>query len=458
MSWRGDGLRKKPNGYWYWRRVHPVTGKRIEKATGSKNKRIASKRATEWDEQLERECAGLKNYDWARLKILELVPQFLADWGTGNSEDWVRQRETELRRAVRELKLVVVADLDDVGALDRRTRRIERSDSILSRSYQQPLRTFSKWLAENNRVTERDLLANWKKIQYESTSSRSAVLPEDLARGFLAASEIDVARRRHPLRPVLTTLLTTAPRVSALISRDVDDLIERTYRGQPRYRIDYGEGCKKKRRGKGALDPVSWSEICRVIGTRRVGPLFLSPKGSRWSKERLLDAWREAYCLGFVSTHCQSWPYRERMLIVASLLEGRVKAHKGGKAPTRPETVSRRLALKKRITVAFDRLSEAWEERSSIDVHTFRMTHRTWAEAVGVPAVLIDLQLGHAVAEEGSLNVLKAVVASRTGRKHYLDDQSELLDTTPSAVAVRGLLDEAFALIAAQRASQTATA
>ncbi|MBL4846975.1 MAG: hypothetical protein JKY65_15760 [Planctomycetes bacterium] len=135
-----------------------------------------------------------------------------------------------------------------------------------------------------------------------------------------------------------------------------------------------------------------------------------------------------------------------------------MKSNKGGRAPVKLQAVERRLALRKRVERAFGQLHDDWLERKTVDVHTFRMTHRTWAEAVGVPAVLIDLQLGHAVAEEGSLNVLKAVVASRTGRKHYLDDQSELLDPTPSAVAVRGLLDEHLAEIEgkAQRRATTA--
>lgn len=458
MRWRTNGLRRKPNGYYYWRRVHPVTGKRRERATKTRNERIACRKAAQWDEELEREAAGLKNYDWARRKIADLVPAFLADWGADLSPEWVKQREAELWRAIRELKLVVVADLDDLGALDRRLKRLGQPDSVLSRSYQQPLRTFSKWLAENNRVTERDLLGNWKKIPYEPRRTRQAVLPEDMARSFLAASEIDQARNRHPLRPVLTALLATAPRIGALISRDVDDLVERTHRGEARYRIDYGEGCKKKRRGKGALDPASWAEIKSAVGDRTKGPLLLSPKGARLSKERVLDAWREAHCLGLVTQHFPAYPYRERMLIAASLLSGTVKLHKGGRSPVKPQAVESRLSLKKRIEGAFEQLHDDWLDRRRVDVHSFRMIHRTWAEAAGVPAVLIDLQLGHAVADEGSLNVLKAVVAGRTGRKHYLDDQSELLDPTPSAVAVRGLLDEALIALLGETERSTASA
>lgn len=92
-----------------------------------------------------------------------------------------------------------------------------------------------------------------------------------------------------------------------------------------------------------------------------------------------------------------------------------------------------------------------WTQRlHGIDVHAFRKTHQTWAEAQGVPAVLIDKQLGHAVAGGSQLDVFRAVramTASRVGRKHYLDMGSKLLDPTPSAEAVRGLLDEAVAAL-----------
>lgn len=445
MRWRSDGLQKKKNGYWYYRRVHPVTGKRLCRATGTKNKRVAARKATQWDDELEREAAGLKNYEWAKLEIANLIPQFISDWGSSVGEDWAKQRERELHRAIRVLKLTVVADLDDVGALDRRVRSLDEPEATKSRAYQQPLRALSKWMATNNQITERDLLANWKKIAYEPKRNRQAVLPEEMARSLLAASEIDEARERYPLRPALTALLITAPRVGALISRDVSDLRQRTYRGEVRYRIDYGQGIKNKRRGRGALDPVSWAEVLATLGDRTEGPLLLSPKGCRWSDDRLIDAWREAYCLGFVTSHYPGMPFRERMLVVASLKRGTVCTHKGGRAPSRPDTVKRREALARRIEAAYRRLEEDWDVRRRVDVHSFRMTHRTWAEAAGVPAVLIDLQLGHAEVDERSLNVLKAVVASRTGRKHYLDDQSELLDPTPSAVAVRGLLDEAIA-------------
>jgi hypothetical protein len=88
----------------------------------------------------------------------------------------------------------------------------------------------------------------------------------------------------------------------------------------------------------------------------------------------------------------------------------------------------------------------------------FRKTHQTWAEAQGIPAVLIDKQLGHSVGSKG-LDVFKAVRAlsggSRTGRKHYLDLGSKLLDPTPSAAAVRGLVNEALAALTPAATSPT---
>lgn len=90
-----------------------------------------------------------------------------------------------------------------------------------------------------------------------------------------------------------------------------------------------------------------------------------------------------------------------------------------------------------------------WELRMNveglpIDVHTLRMTHRTWSEAMGVPPALIDKQLGHAGAQaQRALEVHRRLAGSLTGRKHYLDLNSALVDASRSAAAVRELLDTA---------------
>jgi hypothetical protein len=88
-----------------------------------------------------------------------------------------------------------------------------------------------------------------------------------------------------------------------------------------------------------------------------------------------------------------------------------------------------------------------------VDVHALRKTHRSWAQARGVPPVLIDKQLGHA--DPGEFEVMRALAGSETGRKHYLDLGSELFDAGKSAQAVRELLEEAVGRVTTKTSRRT---
>ena len=201
-----------------------------------------------------------------------------------------------------------------------------------------------------------------------------------------------------------------------------------------------------KRRGYGALNAKT-AQSRDHVGPRKEGPLFLAADGGRYAKERFLDVWRQAFSLGTIDALLPDESEENRFLARAALLAGRVKVSRGG-SRLRDET-SRRAELETRIMKLVGKVREKWAEAMvGVNVHAFRKTHQTWAEAQGVPAVLIDKQLGHAVGSKG-LNVFKAVRAlssgSRTGRKHYLDLGSKLLDPAPCAEAVRSLLDAAVA-------------
>jgi hypothetical protein len=91
-----------------------------------------------------------------------------------------------------------------------------------------------------------------------------------------------------------------------------------------------------------------------------------------------------------------------------------------------------------------------------VDVHAFRKTHQTWAEAQGIPAVLIDKQLGHSVGSKG-LDVFKAVRALSSRVSHRAEalpgSRVEAPRPDPSAEAVRSLLDAAVAELAGWCAS-----
>lgn len=188
-------------------------------------------------------------------------------------------------------------------------------------------------------------------------------------------------------------------------------------------------------------------KLHNYVGDRRKGPLFLSATGLRFDRLRLLDLWMEIFGLGVMTELLPEVERKDRILTNRALLHGKVQVNRGG-SRLRKETRAKLLDKERRITGLVERVREEWTRRlTGIDVHAFRKTHQTWAEAQGVPAVLIDKQLGHAVAGGSQLDVFRAVramSASRVGRKHYLDLGSKLLDPTPSAEAVRGLLDQAL--------------
>ena len=85
------------------------------------------------------------------------------------------------------------------------------------------------------------------------------------------------------------------------------------------------------------------------------------------------------------------------------------------------------------------------DRTEGLDVHSFRTTHRTWAEIQGVHPVIIDKQLGHTTPGGGAaLDAARSILASKTGRKHYLDVSLALFEARRSAEAVRELFDRAL--------------
>lgn len=66
-------------------------------------------------------------------------------------------------------------------------------------------------------------------------------------------------------------------------------------------------------------------------------------------------------------------------------------------------------------------------------------------DALGVEGIVVDKQLGHAErGETESIEAMRGIAGSETGRRHYTDMRSKLIDAAPSACAVRSLLDEAI--------------
>ncbi len=395
---------------------------------------------------------GIKVYDsWSR-PLKPLVAEWFADQRRQDSppqERWLKQKEKLLARALADLKLTVAADLTDVGAIDRKLKALGHGDATLRRRYQDPLRQFSAWLAENGRHLERDPLSVWKPISYSKESIHRAFGPDEVARALVAADWLDVIHhRKHPIRITFELLLVTAPRVEALVERDVAH-----YRADQR-RIDYGEGVGKKLRGQGKLDDATAVALEASLADRKNGPLVLSPRGGRISKRNLLRWWKEAFGLGAV---WGLWPAGKVWDVNVGHLVNQALLSASGEACVpkhgNPDLVSvgtrrARRALTQRVQKLADELRADWEEQMvGVTVHAFRHTHQTWARAAGIDQVLINLQVGwKASAGPDDFDALR-IAASATGLKRYLDARSKLLDSRISAVAVRGILDEALELV-----------
>lgn len=452
-SLAGTGLYKDSrSGKYYWRKVDVRTGKRIKRCTHQTRRALAIRVATQYEQELREEQAGLRSMSSWRVELRPLADAWLEEQEGELSGRSLAQKRAEVSRALRVLRLEVAADLNDLASLDERLRRLVRQGKVASwtsarRSYQAPLRQFSKWLAANGRHLDRDPLASWALLREpkgKARPRRRAYLPARVARAFRALDWLDRERgRQHPQRPVFLAMLVTAPRGGAFVSRDVGDL------DLEAGRIRYGEDVRNKRKGAGALDPTTAEELRRYVSGRAHGPLFLSPRGGRYQTKRLLLVWREAFSLGLV---LELLPAAEQIdgalahLVSLRLLSGRLSVSRGGnpRIVTKETREARRL-LGERVERLARLLEDDWQEALGTgDLHSFRMTHRTWGEAKGVPPVLIDRQLGHSGAEaERSLEAFKLIAGSKTGRGHYLDLASSLLDAGRSAAAVRELLDSA---------------
>lgn len=441
-----------------WRKTHPITKRRITRSTGTDVLEYALIKAKEFNDELEREVAGIKNYDgWTR-ELAPLVSEWFSDQrnqDTPPQEVWLKQKESVVRRALKQLRLERAADLTDVGKLDMRLKALGKPDATLRRRYQDPLKQFSQWLAENCRYLERDPLLVWKTISYEAEEKHRAYGPDEVARALVAADWLDrINGRDHTLRPVFTVLLVTASRIAAFASRDVEHYLA----GEGR--IDFGRGRGKKGRGQGKLDPTTDAELRAYLADRVRGPLFLSPRGCRLIKRNALRWWQEAFGLGLV---WELWPEADwdvelGHLVNQTLISGSVRIRAAGN-PRRlkDDTKRKRKKLKGRVGAIAEALRDQWEARMHrVTLHSFRHTHETWARALGVDQVLINLQVGWRVSGRHGDALEVRRIASTTGLSRYLDAQSKLLDARKSAAAVRGLLDEAQARVEQQRGARSA--
>lgn len=443
-SLAGTHLFVKPStGIYWWRRKDPQTGKRLKRTTNSRVLEVALKKAQEFEKEFEQRVAGLTVVDGWQLELLPLAEEWFVAEAHTHSELWAPQKRRHLLRALDLLELRRARDLDNVARLHDRLLALPRfTRTTKRRAFQETLKQFSGWLAANKRYLDRDPLAHWTPIKPDPPKKRRrSLLPDEMARAILAMERLDAHYGRRPQRCLLVTLLVAGPRVGALLARDVEHLDRRNAR------IDLGANVGKKRRGAASLDPKTLAELEAYLDGRTEGPLFLAARGGRPTPHKVLDQVREAFGLAFVD---ELWPAEVKhaldvaMLVNCTLLHGAVPKLAGNPKLITEDTHAERAELEERVVAIAREIQREWNGRMrGVDVHALRKTHRSWAQARGVPPVLIDKQLGHA--DPGEFEVLRALAGSETGRKHYLDLGSELFDAGRSAQAVRDLLEEAMA-------------
>jgi hypothetical protein len=451
-------------GIYVWRRTDEKTGRRVKRSTGTPSFVFALKRAADFEDDYQRVVAGLTVYDCWKKELRPLAEKWMKQQERELGAAFYVQKRMRLYRALDTLKLKFAADLENVAKLHDRLLALEGDEisrTTLRRCYQDVLRQFAAWLAQNGRYLDRNPLATWDPIKLTQAARRThrrAFLPDQVARALLASDRLDeIHKRKHVQRPIFLALLVTAARTGALVSREVEHLSP--------VRINLGPDVGKKRRGAAALDPGTALDLATYVGSRKTGRLFLSADSTAIAMNKLRSYWRKAFSLGVVDA---LWPADEpgglelAHYVSASLLAGRPRVSKGGN----PQRIKRetdklleRRALEARVTGLMQRLHAEWSQQmEGLDVYSLRMTHRTWAEYKGVPAILIDKQLGHANNNAaGTDDFARMLAGSRTGRDHYLDVQSPLFDPSVSAKAVRELLDDALRRIGGGRTLLLAT-
>lgn len=428
---------------WIWRRTHPITKERLQRSVG-RDRAEALRQAAQLDADIEALIEGRPTRASWDLELGPLVERYLEARTFKNPRSGKIER-TRLTRVVGLLQLEITADLRCVARIDDMVQALDLSPQTMRTSYQQPLKRFSAWLAENQRVLEHDPLSSWKPIPFEKNlSARRAATPAEFARA-LAALEYLAVDKGHAVsqRPLFVALLVTGARSGAVVSRTVEDL------KRSEQRIYLGESQGRKRRGYGALDPRSFAEIDRAARGRGPDePLFRGPQGRTQDNSRLRDLWLASTSLAFLD---EMWPSDARrdlklaLYVSRSLMAGRVQVGVQGN----PNQVSDRhreamAALRGEVAGLYERLQREWEaRRERLPLAAIRKTHYTWAAALGVPSPSIDVQVGHSTHDADAYSIVNALRGSRTGRTYYLDRESPLIEPQRSAQAVRDLLDDA---------------
>jgi integrase len=145
-------------GVYVWRRTNELTGRRFRKSTGTKILRIALAKVRQFEEEYERQLAGLSKFEGYRRPLEGFLDPFFESLSCGDRR--MEQLRMELPRAFRLLGLSVLADLEDFTKIEAKLVRLNGgrnakggfSRTALARSFQAPLKQFSRYLAGRREI------------------------------------------------------------------------------------------------------------------------------------------------------------------------------------------------------------------------------------------------------------------------------------------------------------------
>jgi len=378
---------------WRFRFTDPATRERTKRTFWFSEKREAEKAFKIHLEEREAKRLGLPDFAGWRMKYGDLVKSFLAEGQIASDK-----RRAALRYSLEKnfLGVKVGSELGDIGKLTSRCRRLlaTTKDVFIRKHIQQPTKQLSRWAASVG-LLPYDPLSLWKLIPRTSRArTRRAFTPNEIRAIFSAADDIDdFLGRSSSARLVLTTVLLTGNRPSAIYAANVEDIKE------DRLALPPGHGCKKN--GAATL-PVEFiaqleSDIARRKA-KRADPLLLSPKGHRVDLLNMNDDFKRYMALAFVKLE---WPKGEQVTETIDPMDVEYflsfAKHRGvDGVPSRdPEKIKQRAEYQQRVTALANKISESVRARlKGTDLYCLRKTHISWARRLVNPDS-VKAQVGH---------------------------------------------------------------
>lgn len=404
-------VRNKKTGRvgWLYRFTIPGTGRRTVRTYWLSEQRLAQNKFDEEMKRFEAKALNIATTDGWKTSYNDLVSQFLQ-----NAPITSEARRKTLKRILEanELEIEVCAELNDIGGLTTRCKRLldskARDANYLVATLQTSLRQLSRWAWEFGLLPTHPL-GRWRKMPFKFERQRRRAYSADEVRAILkAARELDAEfGRKYPLELVLRVLVTAGNRPGVMFQAKGVDL------QNGRIKLPPGDG--RKRNGAATLP----AELIQELNSYRNGlgsedPVLVSADGKSIDSVNFCRRdFRLAAILAFVR---ELWPVddpltnsAEPLEVAATILAG-VPFKVDGRMPTDSEKLKHRQNRLDAVNgLALRMASTIKAKLAGRDLYAFvRKTHITLARSNGVHPDDVGFQVGH--------------TASGVEGKHYMDE------------------------------------